>query len=582
MDMRSTGNGRAGCADGKWWLMRRVIFQPESRFGFAGLAALAVLLWMSPARAQLSGGSNLPIIVINTGGQAIRNEPKIMADMQIADNGAGNRNYPTGPFNSYSGKIGIEFRGSSSQSFPKKNYGIEIWDAAGNDTTASILGMPVESDWVLHGPYSDKSLLRNMLAMRIGRDQDRYASRTRLAELILNGQYQGVYVVMEKVKRDKNRIDIAKLEPQENSGDDLTGGYIVKLDKFDGSNSGGGWASPYRPPQFRRSDQQIFFQYEYPKGRDITPQQAAYIRSYVTEFEDAVYGPDFDKMRGGWRDYLDEASAIDFLIVNELTRNVDGYRLSTFLYKDKDSKDGKLYLGPIWDFNLAFGNADYCQGGLHTGWAWDFNSYCPDDFWLIPFWWKRFLQDDVFIANLKARWSELRAGPYSNASLNQYVDSLVNVLQEPQARNFDMWRVLDRYVWPNNYVGNTYANEINYLKTWLTNRLQWLDTGFANLQGVTGAGDEQADGGPRLYPNPFDERLHLLLPQAQAGQYRLLLSDLMGRQLGFTDALASREGPLTLSIGREDLAGGSLNSGLYMLQVLHDGRMLSTYKVLKQ
>jgi hypothetical protein len=295
-----------------------------------------------------------------------------------------------------------------------------------------------------------------------------------------------------------------------------------------------------------------------------------------------VYGPDFEKLRGGWRDYLDEASAIDFLIVNELTRNVDGYRLSTFLYKDKDSKDGKLYFGPIWDFNLAFGNADYCQGGLHTGWAWDFNSHCPDDFWLIPFWWKRFLQDDLFIANLKARWSELRAGPYSNASLNQYIDSLVNVLQEPQARNFDMWRVLDRYVWPNNYVGNTYANEINYLKTWVSNRVQWLDTGIANLQGVTGAEEDLSGTGPRLYPNPFDDRLHLLLPQAKSGQYRLQLSDLMGKELGFSDALASREGPITLSIGREDLAGGSLPGGLYLLQVLHDGRPLSTFKVLKQ
>jgi hypothetical protein len=579
--MRSTGNNERSSVGNKCLLLLRRLQSP-ARFRLPGIAALAVMLWMPPVWAQLSGGSNLPIIVINTGGQAIRNEPKIMADMQIVDNGPGNRNYPTGPFNDYSGKIGIEFRGSSSQSFPKKNYGIEIWDAAGNDTTASILGMPVEGDWVLHGPYSDKSLIRNMLAMRIGRDQERYASRTRLAELIINGQYQGVYVAMEKIKRDKNRVDIAKLEPHENSGDDLTGGYIIKLDKFDGSNSGGGWASPYRPPQYQRSDQQIFFQYEYPKGRDITSQQAAYIRSYVTEFEDAVYGPDFDKMRGGWRDYLDEASAIDFLIVNELTRNVDGYRLSTFLYKDKDSKDGKLYFGPIWDFNLAFGNADYCQGGLHTGWALDFNSHCSGDFWLIPFWWKRFLQDDMFIANLKARWSELRSGPYSNASLNQYIDSLANVLQEPQARNFDMWRVLDRYVWPNNYVGNTYANEINYLKTWVTNRLQWLDTGIANLQGVTGTGDDQADGGPRLYPNPFDERLHLLLPQAQAGQYRLLLSDLMGKELGFSDALTSREGPITLSIGREDLAGGSLPGGLYLLQVLHDGRPLSTYKVLKQ
>lgn len=533
-------------------------------------------------KAQLDGGSNLPIIIINTGGQAIVDEPKIIADMWIVDNGPGNRNYPTGPFNDYSGKIGIEFRGSSSQSFPKKNYGIEIWDAAGRDTTASILGMPVEGDWVLHGPYSDKSLIRNILAMSIGRDQGRYASRTRLTELILNGQYQGVYVAMEKIKRDKNRVSIAKLEPHENSGEDLTGGYILKIDKFDGSNSGGGWASPYRPPLYRRNDQQIFFQYEYPKGRNITPQQASYIRTFITEFEDAVYGPDFDKLRGGWRDYLDEASAIDYLIVQEITRDVDAYRLSTFLYKDRDNRDGKLYFGPIWDFNLAFGNADYCQGGLPTGWAWDFNSFCPDDFWLIPFWWKRFLQDEMFVANLKARWHSLRQGPYSNVAINARIDSLTTLLDEAKDRNFAKWPVLNQRIWPNNYVGGSYANEIDYLKSWVFSRLDWLDTNIEGLQGVTGLDEVNTSGTIRIFPNPFGHELKLHLTEAEPGQYRIQCTDLLGKVLSSTTRSVAQSGTQTISLDQGTGLPADLPPGVYLLEVHRDGRPLGVHKVIRQ
>lgn len=533
-------------------------------------------------KAQLDGGSNLPIIIINTGGQAIVDEPKIIADMWIVDNGPGNRNYPTGPFNDYSGKIGIEFRGSSSQSFPKKNYGIEIWDAAGRDTTASILGMPVEGDWVLHGPYSDKSLIRNILAMSIGRDLGRYASRTRLTELILNGQYQGVYVAMEKIKRDKNRVSIAKLEPHENSGEDLTGGYILKIDKFDGSNSGGGWASSYRPPLYRRNDQQIFFQYEYPKGRNITPQQASYIRTFITEFEDAMYGPDFDKLRGGWRDYLDEASAIDYLIVQEITRDVDAYRLSTFLYKDRDNRDGKLYFGPIWDFNLAFGNADYCQGGLPTGWAWDFNSYCPDDFWLIPFWWNRFLQDEMFVANLKSRWHSLRQGPYSNTAINARIDSLTVLLDEAKDRNFAKWPVLNQYIWPNNYVGGSYANEIDYLKSWVSSRLEWLDTNIMGLQGVTGMEEVSTPGTIRIFPNPFGQELNIHLMEAEPGQYRIQCTDLLGKVLSSTTRSVAQSGTQTIGLDQGTGLPADLPPGVYLLQVHRDGRPLGVHKVIRQ
>ncbi len=187
--------------------------------------------------------SNLPIIVIETmNGQEIPDEPKITAQMGIVDNETGMNEYP-GTYNDYDGKIGIERRGASSQGYAKVGYGLETRLENGENNNVSLLGMPVENDWVLHGPYSDKSLIRNVLAYQFSREMGQYASRTRLCELFINNTYSGVYVLMEKIKRDTFRLDIGKLEPHEVSGRDVTGGYIFKLDK---QNEGEEfWVSPY-------------------------------------------------------------------------------------------------------------------------------------------------------------------------------------------------------------------------------------------------------------------------------------------------------------------------------------------------
>ncbi len=166
-----------------------------------------------PSFAQTFTSSNLPIVIINTNGFAIADEPKITADMGIIHNGVGVRNNLIDPQNNYNGKIGIEVRGSSSQMFPKKQYSIELRDGLGAGVAASLLGMPVEEDWVLFAPYNDKSLMRDVLAYKLARDMGRYAPRTRYCEVVLNGDYLGIYILMEKVKRDKNRVDIANLAP---------------------------------------------------------------------------------------------------------------------------------------------------------------------------------------------------------------------------------------------------------------------------------------------------------------------------------------------------------------------------------
>ena len=205
--------------------------------------------------------SNLPIIFIDTEGQPIPDDPKIAAGMKIINNGPGERNYITdNP--EYEGVIGIEVRGSSSQMFPKKSYGLETWDIQGNSIDTSLMGMPSESDWILNANYTDKSFLRNVMAYQVWQNMGHYATRYQFCELLLNGQYQGIYIFSEKIKRNKNRVDIAKLKPDQNTGDELTGGYIFKVDKQTGSG-GSGWTSIY-PPSANPYGQTIFFQYEYP------------------------------------------------------------------------------------------------------------------------------------------------------------------------------------------------------------------------------------------------------------------------------------------------------------------------------
>ena len=162
--------------------------------------------------------------------------------MRAINNEEGQRNNITDDGTDYDGRIAIEFRGSTSQGFPKKPYGLETQDSAGENI--QFLGMPTENDWVLHNPYSDKSLMRNVLAFDMARAMGRYSPRTKFCEVFLNGQYQGVYVLMEKIKRDSNRVNIAELDATMNGGDALTGGYIVKIDKFNGSG-GAGWQSPF-------------------------------------------------------------------------------------------------------------------------------------------------------------------------------------------------------------------------------------------------------------------------------------------------------------------------------------------------
>ncbi len=411
----------------------------------------------------------LPQININTDNNAvIVDEPKINAKITLSEEG----------IISYQGNIGIEIRGASSQMFPKKSFGFETRDENNEDLDVALFNFPEEEDWILYAPYSDKSLLRNVLIYDLSREIDRYASRTLFAELSINSVYKGVYVFMEKLKRDSERIDINKLKEDENSGEDLTGGYILKIDKTAGSNLGSGYneLNSFTTQHLPKT----YFMYEYPKAENITTEQKTYISNYITDFENVLSSQNFSDPVNGYVSYIDVDSFIDFFLLNEISNNVDGFRLSTYMHKDKNEK---LKMGPIWDFNLAFGNANYCDGGSTAVWAYKFNERCPGDTWQVPFWWGRFLQDPSYVALLKTRWQELRGSAFSEASIMSKIDMYTSKLNKANAinRNFQTWEILGVYVWPNNFVGNTYQEENQYLKSWIKDRLIWMDGAISAL-----------------------------------------------------------------------------------------------------
>lgn len=518
------------------------------------------------AQAVNFTSSNLPIVVINTMGQEIPNAYKINARMGIIFNGEGVRNYITDPFNNYDGWIGIELRGSSSQMFPKKSYAVETRDSLGNDRTVSILGFPAEEDWVFLGPYNDKTLIRDAISYKLARDMGRYASRSRFFELVINGEYKGVYLLLEKIKRDANRVNIRKLNPTDTTGDAVTGGYIIKIDKLDGENNDG-WYSEFRP--FPQSSKRIFYQYHYPAPDEIVTAQKNYIRAFIYSFESTMNSPFFADTSLGYRKYIDVNSFVDYILLNEVVKNIDAYRLSTFFYKDRDSRNPRLFAGPVWDFNLAFGNCDYYEAFNPSGWYLEFVSeYSNIPSWenfFIPFWWKKLFDDQNFRIRFRQRWIELRNTVWTNQKINSLIDSLVTLLEESRQRNFQKWPVIGQYVWPNYYVGQTYQDEINYLKNWLTNRLTWMDN-----QLITNVEEEKTNQNGRdfflsqNYPNPFNSKTIIKYSLNKADIVTIKLYDVLGNEIATLVNDFNVPGFYTVELDADKL---NLMSGVYFYKM---------------
>ena len=404
--------------------------------------------------------SPLPIAVIDTLGSSVSTSqvPAYSTFIDTDETGRASMTNPT----DFAGWSGINVRGKSSEGFAKKQYHFETWDADDRDTAVSIFGFPADADWVLQGPYSDKSLMRNALVYRWSREMGRYAPRALFIEMFLNtgdstvsmDDYVGVYVFMEKIKISPDRVDVGQLEPSDNAEPEITGGYIIKKDKFDGGDA-----------TFTTSSGLTLI-HEDPTGDDLTQTQRSWIRNYVNAFEAVLYGSNFRDPTEGYAAFIDTGSFIDHHILVELAKNIDGFRLSTYMSK---ARDGKLSMGPVWDYNLSLGNADYLSGWIPSGWYHD--QLGDGDY---P-WWRRLFQDSEFQLAYADRWFALRRDLLDTDRLLGMIDDYAALLEEPQERNFDRWRILGRYVWPNWFIARTYREEITWMKGWLTDRLTWLD-----------------------------------------------------------------------------------------------------------
>ena len=431
-----------------------------------GILLMVSCVW---AHAQILTDSNLPIVVINTdGGVTIPDEPKVLATMKIIWHPDGSRNYMTDidnpEFLNYDGRIGIERRGSTSQDLlQKKPYGLETRQA--DDVTnnnVSILGMPPENDWVLNSLAFDQTGMRDVLSYELSNQLGQYASRSVYCEVVVNGDYKGLYAFMEKIKVDKNRVDIVKLDPEDNGYPEITGGYITKADKTTGGDpvawtmqgyGGWGWWGP--STDFIHHD---------PKPSEITGAQNDYIHGVFNQLAAKAGDHDIDAA-SGIPSVIDIPSFVDFMMIAEFSSNVDVYSLSTFFHKDRC---GKLRAGPVWDYNLAYGHDEFGNRSLYYVWQFDNSDNNGPKFW------KDLFDTPMFRCYLAKRWFELTepGQPLNYESVCARLDEIDAWIMEGVGRDNQRWQKM-----------NNHAYELQSMKTWIGQRIDWLNQNIGSYDG---------------------------------------------------------------------------------------------------
>jgi hypothetical protein len=433
--------------------------------------------------------SKLPVIVISTSGKSILDHPpagttRTFASIVGVDTFRGITSTRGEP--DYIGQGGISIRGQTSAGFPKRPYRLELQDEYGNDRDSDWFGLPEGSDWVLNNPYSDKPFLQNFLAQELFENMGHYAVRRRFVEVFINtanrkvtypNDYHGVYILLEKIKVDKNRVPIERLSAYDNTEPKISGGYMFKKDK-----SSSGDLDFYTTGGAGFSGQAL--KIHEPSPREITGPQFDWLINYINRFEQTLYAPDWKTRTGAnhYSNYIDVDSFVDQHWIVEFAKQIDGYRLSNYFSKDRN---GKIKMEPIWDYNLSFGNADYLNGGSATGWYW--NQLSEND----HIWLRRLMcgttgtslagGDADFNQRIADRWSQLRTNVLNSTNVLARVDQLAALLNEAAARDFSKWPRLGTYVWPNSpqYVTpTTYAGIINAMKTFIRSRYNWIDTQF--------------------------------------------------------------------------------------------------------
>jgi CotH kinase protein/Lamin Tail Domain/Secretion system C-terminal sorting domain len=408
--------------------------------------------------SQTFTDSNLPIVIINTDIDPITNlpieipdDPRVLASMKIIKHPDGSRNYltdaATTTFLNYNGRINIEIRGSSSQDAPKKAFGLTTLKADNiTNNNVSILGMPSENDWILNGLAFDKSLIRDYLCYNLSRQMGNYASRTEYCEVVINGDYKGLYILQEKIKSETNRVNILKITTTDNAFPNVTGGYITKADKTTGGD----------PIAWTMGETN--FIHELPKPINVTPQQDTYIKGEFYRLAGNTYN---QSLQDGYTSVIDVPSFVDFMMVNELASNSDVYQSSTFFHKDRN---GKLRAGPVWDLNLTFGST-FTTHSNYNVWQFSNNNRVGPEFW------NELYDNGTFWCYFTKRWNELTqtGQPLNYNSINAFIDNTVVLISEATVRENERWGTISNQ-----------ALEITYIKDWLTQRMAWMNSNLGS------------------------------------------------------------------------------------------------------
>ena len=436
--------------------------------------------------------SNLPIVIVNTNGTDIPTEPKIPATIKIIKRPETQRNYVSDENNSdyidYEGPIQIEIRGASSTWFSKKQYAFTTFDEMGEKDNVNLLGLPKENDWILSGLAFDTTFIRDHVSYKLSNSIGQYAAKAEYCELLLNGEYKGIYMLLEKLKADDSRINIKKINPDDNTLPNLTGGYISKADKIEGEevqawqmHNYGGWTTNYA--------------HEHPNYDKITPQQDEYIQNIFFELDEKSLNSNIS-FSDGYPSIIDIPSFIDFMLLNELASNPDAYQFSSFFHKDRR---GKLRAGPIWDFNLTYGNDLFSWGfdrSKHDLWQF-MNGNIGSKFW------QNLFNDPIYRCYFAKRWNELNASnqPLSENKIFELIDQTVTLISEAVVRQELQWNIdID------------FTTRINNIKTFVSQRIDWLssqlnDTSLCN----------------QVYtPSLVISKIHYHPPQVDDGDYEFI------------------------------------------------------------
>ena len=436
----------------------------------------------SPAMPFNFSNSNLPIIVLNSLNEPLNNYVKKKVSMSIYDNLSGLNNIITDSPKQIL-LASMEWQGWSSPNNPKKNFDFDLIDNNNIVIDAPLLGMPSENDWVLKAEFSDRTSIKNAFVFDLYRKMGHYAPRTRFCEVVLDGEYIGLYTLMEKVKRGKDRVEIDKLSTNAINNNEISGGYIYEINP---SGVSPDWYSDFAPINDSTTNYQVEFKMVYPKRENIPNVQLTYIKSITDSFEMALASSNYQDKLIGYRKYIDVYSFIDFMLINEFSANYDSYGRSTYLHKENINDGGKIKTGPPWDYDRTFGY----DWPSPQGWVWEITNY----YWPFPFWWSKLWTDEIYRKEVECRWKSYRNESLSNTKITQSFDSLNYEISEALNRNY--------FLWPN-FDGVSHSDYLDSMQNWIFQRLSWMDQTLnqypINLPQITLINDTNICFGDTIY-----------------------------------------------------------------------------------